>query len=161
MIVVSNTSPIINLYAIGQLDLLRRLYGTVVIPQAVHEEITHAGEEQPGSTDIETHNWIVTRSVADQALMASLRLELDEGEAGAIALAVEQEADLILLDERKGRRIAARLGLHPVGLLGVLIEAKHAGIISTIRPVVDDLIARSGFWLGQELYDRILRDAGE
>ena len=129
MIVVSNTSPIINLAAIGQLDLLRRLYGKVVIPQTVHEEITRAGVEQPGSTDVETQAWIETRPVADQALVASLRLELDEGEAAAIALAVELSADLILLDERKGRRIAARLGLHPVGLLGVLIEAKHAGVI--------------------------------
>jgi len=99
--------------------------------------------------------------VADRNLVASLQLELDDGEAEAIALAVELKADLILLDERKGRVIAARLGLRFIGLLGMLVEAKHRSLISAVRPIMNDLIGKAGFWIGQELYDYILQVAEE
>ncbi len=161
MIVVSNTSPIVNLAAVGRLDLLRQLYGKVVIPQSVHDEIAVTGAGQPGAREVEAFDWIETKQVADRILVASLQLELDDGEAEAIALAVELKADLILLDERKGRVIAARLGLRFIGLLGVLIEAKHRGLISAIRPIMDDLIGKAGFWIGQELYQHILQVVGE
>ena len=99
--------------------------------------------------------------MADRNLVASLQLELDDGEAEAIALAVELKADLILLDERKGRVIAARLGLRFIGLLGMLVEAKHRSLISAVRPIMNDLIGKAGLWIGQELYDYILQVAGE
>lgn len=161
MIVVSNTSPLVNLAAVGQLDLLQRLYDTVVIPQSVHDEIVIAGAGQPGAIEVATLDWIETRQVAGRNLVASLQLELDDGEAEAIALAVELKADLILLDERKGRVIAARLGLRFIGLLGMLVEAKHRSLISAVRPIMNDLIGKAGFWIGQELYDYILQVAGE
>ena len=161
MIVVSNTSPLVNLAAVGQLDLLQRLYDKVVIPQSVHDEIVIAGAGQLGAIEVATFDWIETRQVADRNLVASLQLELDDGEAEAIALAVELKADLILLDERKGRVIAARLGLRFIGLLGMLVEAKHRGLISAVRPIMNDLIGKAGFWIGQELYDYILQVAEE
>ena len=77
-------------------------------------------------------------------MVASLQLELDEGEAEAIALAIELQADL-LLDERKGRVVASRLGLKSVGLLGALIEAKHQSLVLAIKPIVDDVIAIAVF----------------
>ena len=161
MIVVSNTSPLVNLAAVGQLELLQRLYDKVVIPQSVHDEIVIAGAGQPGAIEIATFDWIETRQVAGRNLVASLQLELDDGEAEAIALTVELKADLILLDERKGRVIAARLGLRFIGLLGMLVEAKHRGLISAVRPIMNDLIGKAGFWIGQELYDYILQVAEE
>jgi predicted nucleic acid-binding protein len=161
MIVVSSTSPIVNLAVIGQLDLLRQLYGKVILPQSVYDEIAIAGEGQPGAVEVSSFEWIEIGHVTDQLLLASLRLELDEGEAEAIILALETRADLLLLDERKGRAIAARLGLQFVGLLGVLLEAKQAGLIPAVKPLVDDLIAKAGFWIGQELYEHLLRVAGE
>lgn len=161
MIVVSDTSPVVNLAAIGQLELLRQLYGAVVIPQAVHHEIVVVGAGQPGAAEVEASDWIETRPVTSQSIVASLQMEVDEGEAEAIALAVELEADLLLLDERRGRRVASRLGLRFIGLLGVLIEAKHQGLIPAAKPMVDDLIAKSGFWITRELYDRVLQAAGE
>jgi hypothetical protein len=88
-------------------------------------------------------------------------LELDDGEAEAIALAVESRADLILLDERKGRIVTSRLGLKFVGLLGVLIEAKHNGFVDSIKPIMDDLIKKAGFWISPQLYDHILQTTGE
>lgn len=161
MIVVSNTSPIVNLAAIGQLDLLRLLYGKVAIPQAVYNEIVVTGTGQPGATEVETFDWIETKQATNQAAVASLKLELDEGEAEAIALALELKADLLLLDERKGRMTASRLGLKFIGLLGVLMEAKHKGLILAIRPIMDDLIGKAGFWISQKLYDHVLQAAGE
>ena len=127
MIVVSNTSPITNLAAIGQLEMLRQLYAKVLIPQAVYGELTFGGVIQPGGREAQTLPWIETKQVTDWVLVTALQMELDPGEAEAIALAVELKAYLLLLDERRGRVVASRLGLHFVGLLGVLSEAKQQG----------------------------------
>lgn len=161
MIVVSNTSPITNLAAVGQLDLLRQLYENILIPQAVYEELTSGGGQQPGATEVQTFAWIETRAVKDRALVAALRGELDEGEAEAIALAKELAADLLLLDERRGRTVASRLALRFVGVLGTLIEAKQRGLLLTVKPVLDDLVTKAGFWVSPQLYTRILQVAGE
>jgi predicted nucleic acid-binding protein len=161
VIVVSNASPLINLAAIGRLDLLHQLYGRIVIPRAVYREIVVDGTGQSGSDQVKTLEWIETRWVVDRVLVASLCLEVDEGEAESIVLASELEADLLLLDERRGRLVASRLGLRFVGLLGVLVEAKHRGLIPGVQPVLDDLIQKAGFWISRELYDRVLQAAGE
>ena len=87
--------------------------------------------------------------------------ELDIGEAEAIALAVEVKADLLLLDERLGHKIASRLGLSVIGLLGVLLNAKRRGFLAGVRPVLDAVIAVAGFWDSGRLYSRVLDEAGE
>ena len=161
MIVISDTSPVINLAAAGQLDLLKKLYGKVIIAQAVYDEIVVTGAGQAGAKEVESANWIEVKEVANHTLIASLQLELDKGESESIALALESNADLLLLDERKGRAIASRLGLKFIGLLGVLVEAKQKGHISAVKPVVDDIIAKAGFWISQELYKRVLESAHE
>jgi hypothetical protein len=161
MIVVSNASPIINLAAVERLDLLRQLYGQVTIPQAVYDEMVVAGAGQPGATKVATSGWIKTRQVTNETVVAALRLELDPGEAEAIALAVELKADSLLLDERKGREIALRLGCKTVGLLGILVEAKHTGLVPAVKPIMDELIERAGFWITASLYDRVLQAVEE
>ena len=161
MIVISNTSSIINLAAIRRLDLLHQLYGKVLIPQAVYREITVAGAEQPGATEVQALGWIEHRVVTDRALVMALQADIDEGEAEAIALAIEQKAHLLLLDERLGRIAASRLGLRVIGILGVLIQAKRKGYISAVRPVLDDLVIKAGFRVSQKLYAHVLRAAGE
>jgi hypothetical protein len=90
-----------------------------------------------------------------------LSLELDAGEAEAIALAVEMQADIVLLDERLARRVGARLGLRFVGVLGLLVESKRRGLIPFVKPVLDALITRAGFWVGNSLYLRVLAEVGE
>jgi len=150
-----------NLATVGQLDLLRQIYEKVVIPQAVYSELTIGGGEQPGAKEVQRLGWIETRQVADRALVMALRLEVDEGEAEAIALAKELAADLLLLDERRGRAVASRLELRFIGLLGVLIEAKQKRYISAVKPVLDDLVAKAGFWVSQQLYAHVLQAAGE
>lgn len=161
MIVVSNASPILNLAAIGRLGLLQQLYGTVTVPQAVYREVVVVGAGQPGSGEVQAAGWVETRMVKNETAIASLKLEVDQGEAEAIALAVELQADLLLIDERIGRTIASRLGVKFIGLLGILIEAKHRGLISTVRPVLDDLLGKAGFWITPELYYRVLQAVGE
>jgi predicted nucleic acid-binding protein len=161
MIVVSDTSPITNLALIGYVNLLQQLYGTVVIPQAVSQEIAAVAPRLAGTVSIQKLDWLEIRQATDSALVASLQLELDQGEAEAIALAIELKADLLLMDERRGRTIAARLGLTFVGLLGTLIDAKSAGLVPSVRPLLDNLITNAGFWVSQGLYDRVLQAAGE
>ena len=156
MIVVSNTSPITNLAAIAQIDLLRQLYGSIVIPSAVYQELTSSETEIPGAIAVQTLQWISTQPVLATALVVSLQQELDPGEAEAIALAVELGADLLILDERRGYQVATRLGLKVQGVLGVLIAAKSRTLIPSVKPVLDDLIAIAGFWVAESLYDRIL-----
>ena len=161
MIVVSNSSPIMNLAAVGQLDLLRTLYGRLIIPQAVYEEIAIAGKGRPGANDVEVADWIEARAPANRSVVTALLSELDRGEAEVLALAVEISAALVLLDERLARRVAARFGLRFVGLLGVLIEAKAKGLLLQIRPILDQLISQAGFWIDPQLYADVLRAAGE
>lgn len=161
MIVVCNTSPIINLAAIGQLIILQQLYERIIIPEAVYREIAVTGSGQAGATEVQTLEWIETRKLYNRALASVTEMELDGGEAEAIALAVELKADLLLMDEQKGRAVAARLGLKFIGLLGVLIEAKHNGLIHSVKPALDDLIAKAGFWITEDLYTRVLSVAGE
>ncbi len=161
MIVVSNTSPIINLAAVGRLDILKQLYGEILIPQAVYHEIAVVGKEQPGAKEARTFPWIVTETISNPTLAVSLQFELDGGEAEAIALAIEKNADLLLLDERKGRRIATRLGVTSLGLLGVLIQARHNNYLTAVAPLLNELIVKAGFWISRPLYERVLKEAGE
>ena len=159
MIVVSDTSPITNLAAIGHLDLLRQIYGQIIIPDAVFQELTSAGGQHPGAVIQQLH-WVETRAVSNSLLVTALGVELDEGEAEAIALAQELSADVLLIDEHLGRAAATRLGVRIIGLLGVLIEAKHRGLIQEIKAPVDALM-KLGFRVKQDLYQRVLQAAGE
>lgn len=161
MIVISNSSPIINLAAIGQLGLLNKLYEKVIIPPAVHHEITVKGAGQAGAAEIEKLKWLEVKSISNQTLVQALRMELDDGESEAISLAVELNANLLLIDERRGRAVANRFGLPYIGLMGVIIEARQKRLIQAVKPLVDDLISKAGFWISQKLYSRVLEEAGE
>lgn len=159
--VVSNTSPIINLACIGRLQLLPDLFGEIVVPPAVFHEITTPFPEAPSAADVRAAAWIRRESLANQPLVASLRLELDSGEAEAIACALEAKAELLLIDERRGRRVAQQLGIPVTGLIGVLLLARKKGLIGSIRPLLDELRIGAGFWISDALYSRVLHHAGE
>ncbi len=145
MIVVSDTSPINNLAAINQLHLLQQLYQIVFIPEAVYRELTEPDFLVAGSIEVQTLDWIQTRTVTNRTVIEALADELDKGEAEAIALALELGADQVLIDERRGRRIAARLNLRYTGILGILVEAKNRRLISEVKPLLDALIDQAGF----------------
>jgi hypothetical protein len=133
----------------------------VIIPEAVLQEISAIASRWLATTIIQIPQWVEVRPVTDRLLVNSLLLDLDRGEAEAIILAMELKADLLLLDERRGSKVASRFGIRTIGLLGVLIEAKHKGIITAARPLLDDLIVKAGFWVSRELYARVLEAAEE
>lgn len=161
MIVVSNTSPLIALSEAGLLDLLPKLYESVTLPGAVFDEVTVAGAGAPGADDIREAAWVTTLRLDDTSLLRALKLELDPGESEAIACAVQLRADWVLIDERRGRLAAERLGLRVMGTMGILIAAKRAGHLLSIKAAVDDLRNRAGFWISDALVRRVLIAAGE
>jgi hypothetical protein len=161
MSVVSNASPLINLARIGKLDLLRQLYGELFIPEAVWHEVVIEGVGQPGADEVKAATWIKTQSVTNIPLVHALRQELDAGEAEAIVLTLETQAELLLMDERVGREDARHLGLRCTGLIGVLVEAKHKGVLSAVKPQLDELRNIAGFRVHDALYVRVLQDEGE
>jgi predicted nucleic acid-binding protein len=161
LIIVSNTSPITSLAAVGQLDLLKQLYQRIIIPETVYQELTGANPTVPGAKEVSTFPWIETQIVVNQSLVQALRQKLDPGEAAAIALAIALNADRLIIDERKGRKIAIDMGVQVIGILGVLLEAKSNGLIDRVKPIVDDLIAIAGFRISQQLYAGILQAAKE
>jgi len=160
LIVVSDTSPILNLSLIGRLDILARLYQQVLIPPAVHRELTRV-DAGPPLIDLVVSPWLKVESVANASRVAQLGAGLDPGEAEAIALALEKQADMILIDERLARRTASRLGLRVIGLLGVLAESRRAGLIERVKPVIVELQERAGFWISDDLIIAALTDLGE
>ncbi len=161
MIIVSDTSPINNLAAINHLHLLHQLYGTVLIPEAVYQELTDPNFPVAGATEVQTFDWIQTCAVRDRTLVEALSSELDIGEAEAIALAVEIQADQVLIDERRGRLIATRLNLRYVGILGILVEAKSQSLIAEVKPLLNALVNEAGFWVAESLYKSILQLVNE
>ena len=139
MIIVADSSPLISFAIIGKLNLLSQIFSEIYIPEAVFTEIT--AWKKPFSRELtvfaEPHRKAVQNRLAVQVLMN----ELDEGESEAIILALENEITDILIDEHKGRRIAISNGLHPIGTIGVLLEARHRGLLEKIKPSLDKLIA--------------------
>lgn len=161
MIVVSNTSPLTNLAAIGQFDLLQRLYDNVRIPHGVWKELNAGGRHWPGRDEVAEANWIERHAVENQALVVALQRDLDQGEAESITLALELGADLVLMDEREGRHAAQRMGLRVIGVVGILLEAKALRVIDTVRPHLDALRQTAGFYLSETLYQHALDLADE
>lgn len=161
MIVVSDTSILINLVRFGELALLQKLYGEVHVPTAVWHEVVEKGRSKPGAADVEKAPWITVGIVSNQEFVKALRQDLDAGESEAIALALELQADLLLMDERLGRATAQYFGLKYIGLLGVLTLAKKKSLIPEIRSLMDRLRDEAGFYISEALYRRVLKDANE
>ena len=161
MVVVSDTSPVSGLYRIGHLHLLRLLYQKVIIPDAVFQELLRLRSFGFDLEEILAAHWIEVKTPGHTTDLITLRKELDAGEAEAIVLAKEFHADLLLMDEAKGRTIAKREGLPIIGLIGVLAEAKMEGHILLLKPLLDQLIHTAHFRVSPALYRIILAKVGE
>lgn len=161
MIVVSNTSPLTNLAAIGQFSLLESLFGKITITPAVMNELTAKGKKWPGAKEVEASDWIEINSVNNSLSVDVLRMDLDMGESETIILALELNASLVLLDEQAGRYTAQHFGLKPMGVVGLLVRAKKIGLLTQIRPLLDDLRQKAGFYLSQSIYHHALNLANE
>jgi uncharacterized protein len=153
MLVVSDTSPITSLLQVGQGDLLSTLFGRVLIPPAVKDELLRFHPSLPG--------YLQVVAIQDKPAAEELSHDLDRGEAEAIVLAEECHAEYLLIDERLGRSIAEARGLRIVGLLGVLLMAKKSGRIPSVKQLISLLESRAGFFVSDSVKQIVLAAAGE
>ncbi len=160
MIVVSNSGPMIALSEIGQLSVLSALYDRILIPRAVWEEVVIDGRNLSVVATIRAATWLQTVEVHDLAEVQLLRAQVGAGESEAITLAFTISADLLLIDDARGRRIAETKGIARTGAVGTLISAKRHGVIESIRPLLQQL-RNSGFYMDDDLMLAALEMAGE
>lgn len=153
MIIVADASPLVSLAILGKLDLLEKLFQDIYIPQAVFDEIT--SPDKPFAEALYQFSAEKTKKVKNKIALLILTDKLDLGEAEAIILALENNIDRILIDERKGRKIAETKGLRPIGTIGVLIQAKEKGMIASVKVFLDELV-RNSIYISPKLYKHVL-----
>lgn len=158
MIVVSDTSPIIALIRVNQIQLLPTLFHEVIIPLSVKEELNAARFNKAELTLYKNCSWLIVKSVTGKINQNN---DLDKGEIEAIALAKELHADFLLIDEKAGREVALKEGIRIIGVVGLLLLAKQKGLVKEVKTLLDALIAKSDFWISEHLYESILLQAGE
>lgn len=137
------------------------LFGEIIIPTTVRLEILQLEEYGISLEQFRNASWIKTQDPVDINMERGLRESLDAGEAAAITLAKELNADYLAIDERAGRRIAKSLGIKIIGLVGILIRAKEANLIENVRPILDQLITEANFYIGEKFYQQIIENLGE
>jgi predicted nucleic acid-binding protein len=158
--VISDTSPLVAFAFLGLPDLLSQMLGEILIPPTVASEL-----EQPrfgfAGTKATLIPGVIVRAPKDAAAVQRLLGEVDAGEAEALVLALEVQADLILVDDADARAAAKRLSLAVTGTVGLLLRAKQEGRVSAVRPLLDQLRTGLKFFLSQPLYEQVLISAGE
>lgn len=161
MIVVSDTTPISSLLKINRIEILHSLFSTIIIPTAVHNELIEGFSDAPALNDFLAYPWVKIITPQQKKSVAEFLKLLDAGESEAIVLAMEISADHLLIDETEGRRIAIQHGLNIIGTAGILLLAKKRKLITELKPILNQLITTSGFWLDKKILAQILKDAGE
>src|SRR5262249_42717839 len=145
---------------IGRLALLRGVFGEVLAPPSVHDEVVQAGVGRPGAAEVRDAPWIRRVTLVERGVLDVLAAALGRGEAEVIALALELGGQVpVLIDDRDGRRAARRHGLRVFGSAGVLVLAKNAGLIPAVRPVLEEL-RLAGLFLRDDAYRDALTQAG-
>jgi hypothetical protein len=157
--IVADSSPLIALALIGQLDLLQKLYSETIIPPAVWEETTIHGSGMPGADIISQINWFRMEN-PEPSTLKPLSILVDRGESEVISIALKCKGSTVLLDDSRARRVAERMNIKRIGTAGLLRRAKKAGLISRIRPYFE-LLHSKGIYMNQKLIDAILDDVGE
>lgn len=157
---ISNTGPIIALSVVDHLEILHELFKSVSIPEAVHKEILDGGDNDAGIESYSQASWIqvIPLPISTDPL---LTMTLDSGESSVIQLAVHKNADVVLIDERKARKIARSIyNLNVVGTARILVEAKHYGLIENVGKVLMDMRS-NGYWIHEQIVNVALKQAGE
>ena len=160
MRVICNSTPLIALSSIHKLHLLHDLFGEIIIPEKVYREVVIAGSGKYGSVDVKACPWIRIVRTSSYALKNILMQALDEGEAEVIALADEQKAALVIIDERLARKCASDAGFNLIGTLGIIAKSKVQGYIPEARGLIVTLLEK-GIWFNKALVNRILLELGE
>lgn len=158
--IISNSTPLIAFARIGQLVLLRNIVEKMIIPQAVADEISEYAQAKRGGINLSHEDWITVQSVQSEQQVRLLLPTLDRGEAEVVALALERQARLVLIDELTGRKVAESLNLNVSGSVGILIRAKQMGEIPSVKPLLDEM-KRQGIYFSHRFIDAVLRTVGE
>jgi predicted nucleic acid-binding protein len=161
LIIVSDTSVISGLLVIGRLDLLNQIYGRVIIPRIVLEELLALEDYGYDLKEIHDALWLEITDPTNRELEKGLNKYLDKGESAAIVLAQELNPNYLAIDEKRGREVAESMGIPIIGLVGILIVAKEEGIIKKVKPILDELIEKAGFRIGKKFYASILEEINE
>ena len=158
--IVCNAGPLIALSMVGKLDLLKNLYEQVVVPDAVYREVCGSGVGKLGSVEVASASWL-QRARPEPAGEPLLAMELGPGEAEVITVARRLGARLVLIDERRARRIAEQAyRLTVKGSAGILVAAKRAGLIQAVRPLLLAMLSH-GYYLSDRLVQRATAEAEE
>jgi predicted nucleic acid-binding protein len=157
-LVVSDTSPLLNLALIDRLDLLEAQFSEVTVPQQVWNELTDGEDGLEALRALRDDGVLHLVEVERSELFVELFVELDLGETAAICYAVEQNADLVLLDERDGRRVARRHDLDVTGVIGLLLRGAKTEAVDLEHEL--DALREAGFWISDDLYSQILSETG-
>ena len=158
--VIVNSTPIILLSNINQLELLKQLYETITIPQAVYDEVT--AKPDSACQNLKNHfDWNKDEKIRNPIQKKMYEAKLHDGEVEVMILAQEEpKADLVILDDNSAKKTAKFLELSVTGTLGVLVKAKQLNYIEKVKPLMDALIA-NGFFVTQNVYSMVLEQAGE
>ena len=152
--VVSNATPLIALSRINRLELLKQYFAEIIIPEAVYREVVVAGGDLYGAKEVKNLDWVRVQKVKNNLAVKALETIVDKGEAEAITLAAEINANLLIIDDADGRKTALGLGLKITGTVGVLLMAAKEGKLE-LKGALDQLLA-AGFRLSDKEYQRII-----
>lgn len=157
---IVNSTPLIALSNIGQLDLFRRLYGEIYLPQAVFREVSEKNDAASDAMS-RAHDWIHVVSIEHPEQYAMYRAKLHAGEVEVMILAQEPpRADLLIIDDNAAKKTAKFLGLPVTGTMGVLLKAKRSGLIGAVAPLLN-AIKDNGFYISDQVMQLVLREADE
>ncbi len=158
--VVANTTPLIALSHVGQLELLKRLYEEIIIPEAVYKELSAKTESVCKKAVDRSSDWIRVEKIENQMAKAMYKTQLHDGEVEVMILSKEIGADVVIIDDANAKKHAKYLGLPVTGTLGVLIKAKQKGYVSELKPVLYQM-AQNGIYISQKVIKLCLEQAGE
>ena len=156
--VIANSTPLIILSKIGELEILKNLYGEIIIPRAVFEEVTRKNDL--AKEKILNSEWIKILEVQDKSDRKIYQAKLHDGEVEVMMLAKEISADLLIIDDNAAKKTAKFLGFKVTGTLGILMKAKAEKIISEVRPILEKMLAEK-FYISDEIKNLVLKTAGE
>lgn len=147
-VIIADTSCLIIYHKIGQLEILRNAFPDLIVTKEVAEEFG------------ELPDWVAIKEVTDKGQYLKLTADIGMGEASSIALALEFDDSLLIIDEKKGRKVAVDLKIEIIGSLGVLIKAKEKGVIKSVKEILA-LIDKTNFRISQSIREKVLRASGE
>jgi predicted nucleic acid-binding protein len=158
-ITIVNTSPLFYLHRLGLLELLKKLYGHITVPEAVKKELKEGQAQGEDVPQLENYTWVKIRSVS-MPMYLQLIADLGPGESEVLALATNHPSALVILDDKLARRVAEMQGFRLTGTAGVLLRAKQKGLVPALKPVIERLLDLD-FRLKPDLVKATLKLGGE